>query len=116
MRKSGFKDEDIAAFSDPVHWLRFFPPLGKRDVQAMGCGVDWRRSFITTDVNPYYDSFVRWQFNTLKKHGKARGENQTGGRKPARALPLTAFSSRHDSGSLRADALLLAVRVVPGRS
>ena len=37
---------------------------------AMGCGVDWRRSFITTDMNPFYDSFVRWQFNTLKKHGK----------------------------------------------
>ena len=36
----------------------------------MGCGVDWRRSFITTDVNPYYDSFVRWQFNTLKRLGK----------------------------------------------
>jgi leucyl-tRNA synthetase len=33
----------------------------------MGCGVDWRRSFITTDMNPYYDSFVRWQFWTLKK-------------------------------------------------
>ena len=24
------------------------------------------RSFITTDVNPYYDSFVRWQFIKLK--------------------------------------------------
>lgn len=72
MTKSGIKDEDIAAFADPVHWLHTFPPLGKRDVIAMGCGVDWRRSFITTDVNPYYDSFVRWQFNTLKRHGKAR--------------------------------------------
>ena len=29
--------------------------------------VDWRRSFLTTDVNPYFDSFVRWQFNKLKK-------------------------------------------------
>ena len=36
----------------------------------MGCGIDWRRSFITTDRNPYYDSFVRWQFNTLKAKGK----------------------------------------------
>lgn len=36
----------------------------------MGCGVDWRRSFITTDVNPYYDSFVAWQFWTLYKAGK----------------------------------------------
>ncbi len=36
----------------------------------MGAGVDWRRSFITTDVNPYYDSFVRWQFTHLKEMGK----------------------------------------------
>ncbi len=33
----------------------------------MGCGVDWRRSFITTDVNPYYDSFIRWQFEVLRR-------------------------------------------------
>jgi leucyl-tRNA synthetase len=36
----------------------------------MGCQVDWRRSFITTDHNPFYDAFVRWQFNTLKSIGK----------------------------------------------
>lgn len=35
----------------------------------MGVAVDWRRSFITTDVNPYYDSFVRWQFMKLKAMG-----------------------------------------------
>lgn len=27
-------------------------------------------SFITTDVNPYYDAFIRWQFNLLKKKNK----------------------------------------------
>jgi len=27
--------------------------------------VDFRRAFITTDANPYYDSFVRWQFKHL---------------------------------------------------
>lgn len=37
--------------------------------------MDWRRSFVTTDVNPYYDSFVRWQINKLRemeyiKYGK----------------------------------------------
>ena len=53
--------------SNTDHWLRYFPPLARRDIAAMGCGVDWRRSFITTDANPYYDSFVRWQFNTLRK-------------------------------------------------
>jgi leucyl-tRNA synthetase len=34
--------------------------------------VDWRRSFITTDVNPYYDSFVRWQFRRLKALDKVK--------------------------------------------
>lgn len=34
--------------------------------------VDWRRSFITTDVNPFYDSFVRWQFITLKERKKIK--------------------------------------------
>lgn len=31
---------------------------------------DWRRSFITTSKNPFYDSFITWQFNTLKSKGK----------------------------------------------
>jgi len=39
-------------------------------LQSFGLGVDWRRSFYTTDKNPYYDSFVRWQFNHLKANKK----------------------------------------------
>lgn len=46
------------------------------DMKKMGAGVDWRRSFITTDVNPYYDSFVRWQFETLKEKGKVQFGNR----------------------------------------
>jgi leucyl-tRNA synthetase len=40
------------------------------DIKDMGCKVDWRRSFITTEVNPYYDAFIRWQFWTLKAQGR----------------------------------------------
>lgn len=69
MRLSGLPEADIPAFAQPGHWLTHFPPLGVRDVTALGCGVDWRRSFITTDANPYYDSFVRWQFNALRARG-----------------------------------------------
>lgn len=57
-------------FRDSQHWLKFFPPMAEQDLRAMGCGVDWRRSFITTDLNPFYDSFVQWQFTTLKRLGK----------------------------------------------
>jgi leucyl-tRNA synthetase len=54
------KDEQIPEFQDPVHWLNFFPPLGRDDLKAFGVHTDWRRSFITTEANPYYDSFIRW--------------------------------------------------------
>ena len=30
-------------FADTAHWLRYFPPLAKRDLAAMGCSIDWRR-------------------------------------------------------------------------
>ena len=68
--RSGISSNDIKAFIDPTHWLRFFPPLGEQDLRSFGLLCDWRRSFITTDANPFYDSFIRWQFNTLKKRGK----------------------------------------------
>jgi len=64
MKSIGIEDDnEIAKFADSDHWLEYFPPLAKKDLQAMGLHVDWRRSFITTDVNPFYDSFVRWQFS-----------------------------------------------------
>lgn len=45
---------------------------------ALGTRIDWRRSFITTDANPYYDSFVRWQINKLHKLNKIKfGERYT---------------------------------------
>ena len=70
MQSLGLEDEEIAKFSDANHWLYYFPPHCIADMKKMGSKVDWRRSFITTDVNPYYDSFVRWQFNHLRAEKK----------------------------------------------
>jgi leucyl-tRNA synthetase len=48
------------------------------DNRALGTRVDWRRSFMTTPANPYYDSFVRWQMNKLYALGKIKfGERYT---------------------------------------
>ncbi|KAH6579719.1 hypothetical protein BASA61_010062 [Batrachochytrium salamandrivorans] len=66
MRSMGIPNEDIKKFMDPKHWLTFFPPIAMTDLKRLGTHIDWRRSFITTDINPYYDSFIRWQFNTLR--------------------------------------------------
>jgi leucyl-tRNA synthetase len=65
------KDE-IASFADPLKWLNYFPPYGASDLKAFGSAIDWRRSFITTSVNPYYDAFIRWQYNRLKEGGRIK--------------------------------------------
>ncbi|XP_041122657.1 leucine--tRNA ligase, cytoplasmic-like [Polyodon spathula] len=72
MRSLGLSDEEIGQFAEAGYWLGYFPPLAVQDMKSMGVKVDWRRSFITTDVNPFYDSFVRWQFETLKERKKIK--------------------------------------------
>ena len=72
MRSIGLEDHEIPDFQDPQHWLTFFPPHAIKDLKRMGCRIDWRRTFITTDANPYFDSFVRWQFEKLKKLDKVQ--------------------------------------------
>ncbi|KAM9106485.1 leucine--tRNA ligase, cytoplasmic [Megaptera novaeangliae] len=72
MKSLGLSDEEIVKFSEAEYWLDYFPPLAVQDLKRMGLKVDWRRSFITTDVNPYYDSFVRWQFLTLRERSKIK--------------------------------------------
>ncbi len=68
----GISEAEIPKFQDPKYWLEFFPPQGMKDLKEFGMFVDWRRSFITTEVNPFYDSFIRWQFNTLKAADKVK--------------------------------------------
>ncbi|XP_026387744.1 leucine--tRNA ligase, cytoplasmic-like [Papaver somniferum] len=70
MKEYGLSDAEIYKFQDPSHWLIYFPPIAREDLKAFGLGCDWRRSFITTDMNPYYDLFVRWQIRKLKEMGK----------------------------------------------
>jgi len=66
----GIPEDEIPNFKDPLHWLSYFPPFAKTDLKKFGAHVDWRRSFITTSANPYYDAFIRWHFNTLKAADK----------------------------------------------
>jgi leucyl-tRNA synthetase len=78
MMSIGIPRDQVSKFADPAYWLEFFPPVCRQDCSSMGLAVDWRRSFITTDANPFYDSFVRWQMNRLHELGKIKfGERYT---------------------------------------
>ncbi|MGH2669714.1 MAG: class I tRNA ligase family protein, partial [bacterium] len=68
----GIPPEDVPKFADPLKWVEFFPQQWRRDVDRLGLAVDWRRQFHTTDLNPHYDSFIRWQFRKLKELGYVR--------------------------------------------
>lgn len=64
--------EEIPKFVDPNYWLQYFPEKAIMDLRSFGAYVDYRRSFITTELNPYFDSFVRWQFQNLNQKGYLR--------------------------------------------
>ena len=70
MLSQGVPLDDIHLFSDAQHWLHYFPQVWQKNLTEFGCAIDWRRSFVTTDANPYYDNFVRWQMRRLKALGK----------------------------------------------
>ena len=72
MRAMNIATEEIHKFADPQYWLEYFPPLSRRDLTNFGARIDWRRSFVTTDANPYYDAFVRWQMNRLRELKKIK--------------------------------------------
>jgi leucyl-tRNA synthetase len=70
MKEMGVPESEIAKFQDPLHWLTYFSPIGADHLAQFGSCIDFRRSFITTSVNPFYDAFIRWQFNTLKARNR----------------------------------------------
>lgn len=72
MKSLGLEDDEIVKFADADYWISYFPPLAVQDLNKLGLNVDWRRTFITTDANPFYDSFVRWQFIRLKERNKVQ--------------------------------------------
>lgn len=72
MQSLGLSDEEIKLFANPHYWIEYFSPNCINDMKIMGLKVDWRRSFVTTDSNLYFDSFVRWQFNKLREKSKIK--------------------------------------------
>lgn len=70
LKRMDIPENEIVKFTDPNYWIEYFPEMAlKHDLPSLGCSIDYRRSFITTEVNPHFSSFVQWQFNKLKDLG-----------------------------------------------
>ena len=72
LEQVGVPKEEIPKFADPLYWLEYFPPKGKADLKAYGLGIDFSRSFITTEKQKFYDKFIQWHFHKLNKAGKVK--------------------------------------------
>ncbi len=72
LEQIGISKEEIPNFVDPNYWLEYFPPRGKDDLESFGVGVDFSRSFITTERQKFYDKFIQWHFYKLQKAGKLK--------------------------------------------
>jgi leucyl-tRNA synthetase len=69
MADQGIPASEVPKFADPWHWAAFFPGEWRKDVQRLGLSIDWRREFLTTEKNPQYDAFIRWQYRKLLEKG-----------------------------------------------
>ncbi len=67
LKQMGLSDTLIKKLSKPEEWTKHFPDKAVKDLRKFGTSIDWRRSFITTSLNPPYDRFIQWQFNKLLK-------------------------------------------------
>jgi leucyl-tRNA synthetase len=65
----GISLEEIENFVNPYYWLQYFPKIAEEDLKAFSISADFTRSFMTTDINPYFDSFVRWYFDKFNESG-----------------------------------------------
>ncbi|KAK1426213.1 hypothetical protein QVD17_14882 [Tagetes erecta] len=113
MRSYGLSDAEIAEFQEPVHWLHFFPPFAVEDLKAFGLGADWRRSFITTEENPFFDKFVRWQMRKLKSLEKIVEDERYTIYSPLDGQPCADHDRASGEGVKTQEYTLIKLEVVP---
>ncbi|MBU1197880.1 leucine--tRNA ligase [Candidatus Micrarchaeota archaeon] len=66
----GVTDAQLEEFKKgPEQVARYWMQRWRDDLTLSGISIDWRRSFITTDLTPTYSRFIAWQYRSLKKKG-----------------------------------------------
>jgi len=112
MQALGIPDSEIPQFVDPRKWISTFPQMAMDDLKDFGARVDWRRSFITTDASPYYDSFVRWQFNRLREAGYIKYGKRNCIWSPQEGQPCMDHDRSSGEGVLPQDYVNIRIRLI----
>ncbi|XP_065321426.1 leucine--tRNA ligase, cytoplasmic-like isoform X2 [Gordionus sp. m RMFG-2023] len=112
MKQLGFSDKEILEFIDPYHWIDYFTKQAIMDAKSLGLKIDWRRSFVTTDINPFYDSFVKWQFRKLKRTHRVKFGKRYTIFSPADKQPCMDHDRLSGEGILPQEYTLIKLRVL----
>jgi len=115
LRDMGVPAKDIPKFADPAHWIDVFPSATLEDLRSLGAAVDWRRSFITTPLNPPYDAFVRWQFRRLQEGGYVKKDRHPVIWCPKDQAPIGDHDRLEGEGETPAEFTLLKFPLSDGR-
>ncbi|GJR04582.1 leucine--tRNA ligase, cytoplasmic, partial [Tanacetum coccineum] len=110
-RFKGKKSKAAAKIGSETY--QFFPPLAVEDLKAFGLGADWRRSFITTDINPFFDKFVRWQMRKLKEYEKIEKAFRYTIYSPLDAQPCADHDRASGEGVVPQEYTLIKMELVP---
>ncbi len=69
-KKFGASDKDIERFKKDVkYFIEFWKNEWKENLEKLGMGIDWSRSFMTSSLNPPFSKFIEWQYSYLKEQG-----------------------------------------------
>jgi leucyl-tRNA synthetase len=71
MKVFGASSSDIKNFikKGPEYAVHYWRKKWITHLKKSGFSIDWRRSFVTTSLNPQFSRFIEWQYNTLRKMG-----------------------------------------------
>lgn len=68
LKQVGVTDSNIKKFvKNPKYMIFFFIKKWIEAFKLGGMSIDWRRTFVTTQMTPQYSRFIEWQYNTLRK-------------------------------------------------
>ena len=102
-------EHEIELFKNPEHWVRYFPERAMQALRKLDLpGLDLTRSFVTTSVNPYFNSFVEWQFTRLHEQGRIYY-----GRRPCIFSPKDNQPCAAHDRQIGEDATIVNVQTVP---
>ncbi len=86
--------DEVSNMKEPLYLARYFHRVSKESMIRLGLSIDWRREFTTVD--PLFSTFIKWQFNELKKKGYLIKGSYPVGWCPKHNMPVGGHDTKDD--------------------